>query len=42
MVTMNQDYTQYSIENYILKITGVFNYDKELFEKATKSNYKEL
>ena len=39
---MKQDYTQYSIENYILKITGVFNYDKELFEKATKSNYKEL
>ena len=39
---MNQDYTKYSIQNYILKITGVFNYDKELFEKGTKSNYKQL
>lgn len=39
---MNQDYTQYSIENYILKITGVFNYDKDFYEKAINSNYKEL
>lgn len=39
---MNQDYTQYSIENYILKITGVFNYNKEFLKKATQSNYQEL
>ena len=39
---MTQDYTQYSIENYILKITGVFNYDKEFYGKAINSNYKEL
>ena len=30
---MNQDYTQFAIENYILKITGVFNYDKEFLKK---------
>jgi len=39
---MNQDYTEYAIENYILKITGVFNYDKEFLKKAVKSNYKDL
>jgi hypothetical protein len=42
MVTMSQDYTQYTIDNYILKITGVFNYDKDFYEKAINSNYKEL
>ena len=36
---MNQDYTQYSIDNYILKIVGVFKYDKKFIEKALKSNY---
>ncbi len=40
MITMTQDYTKYSIENYILKITGVFNYNKEFYEKAINSNYK--
>ena len=39
---MNQDYTQYSIENYILKITGVFNYNKDFLIKATQSDYQEL
>jgi hypothetical protein len=42
MVTMNQDYTQYTIDNYILKITGVFNYDKDFYKKATQANYEEL
>jgi hypothetical protein len=39
---MTQDYTQYSIENYILKITGVFNYDKEFSKKAKNSSYENL
>ena len=39
---MNQDYTQYSIENYILKITGVFNYNKDFLINATQSDYQEL
>ena len=39
---MNQDYTQFGIENYILKITGVFNYDNEFLKKATQSNYQEF
>ena len=39
---MTKDYTQFGIENYILKITGVFNYDKEFLKKAAKSNYEEL
>lgn len=39
---MNKDYTQFRIDNYILKITGIFNYDKEFIKKAVKSNYKEL
>ena len=39
---MTIDYTQFGIENYILKITGVFNYDKEFLKKAAKSNYEEL
>ncbi len=39
---MTKDYTQFGIENYILNITGVFNYDKEFLKKAAKSNYDEL
>lgn len=39
---MNQNYTQYSIENYILKITGVFNYNKDFLIKVTQSGYQEL
>ena len=39
---MTKDYTQFAIENYILKITGVYNYDKEFLKKAAKSNYEEL
>jgi hypothetical protein len=39
---MTKDYTEYVIENYILKITGVFNYDKEFLKKAAKSNYEDL
>ena len=39
---MNQDYTQYTIDNYILKITGVFNYDKDFYKKSTQANYEEL
>lgn len=42
MVTMSQDYTQYTIKNYILKITGVFKYDKDFYDKALNSNYQEL
>ena len=42
MVAMNQDYTQYTIDNYILKITGVFNYDKDFYKKSTQANYEEL
>jgi hypothetical protein len=42
MVKMTKDYTQFGIENYILNITGVFNYDKEFLKKAAKSNYDEL
>ena len=42
MVNINQDYTQFGIENYILKITGVFNYDNEFLKKATQSNYQEF
>ncbi len=39
---MTKDYTQFGIENYILKITGVFNYDKEFLTKIAKSGYEEL
>jgi hypothetical protein len=39
---MTKDYTEFAIENYILKITGVFNYNKEFLKKAAKSNYKDL
>ena len=39
---MKQDYTQFEIENYILKITGVFNYDDEFLKKADKSDYQEF
>ena len=42
MVAISQDYTQYSIDNYILKIVGVFKYDKKFIEKALKSKYSEL
>ena len=42
MVTMSQDYTQYTIDNYILKITGVFNYDKDFQKKAYEATYEEL
>ena len=31
---MTKDYTQFGIENYILKITGVFNYYSLFFYKA--------
>ena len=39
---MNHDYTQYLIDNYILKIVGVFKYEKNFIENALKSNYSEL
>lgn len=39
---MNHDYTQYLIDNYILKIVGVFKYEKKFIENALKSNYSEL
>jgi len=42
MVTMSQDYTHYTIENYILKITGVFNYDKDFIAKSSQNGYNEL
>ena len=42
MVNMNQDYTQYTIDKYILKITGVFNYDKAFNKKALQSDFEEL
>jgi hypothetical protein len=42
MVTMNQDYTQYTIDNYILKIIGVFKYDTKFINKALLSDYTEI
>ena len=39
---MIQDYTSYKIENYILKITGVFNYDKNFIAKSSKHSYNDL
>ena len=42
MVNMNQDYTRYTIDKYILKITGVFNYDKAFNIKALQSDFEEL
>jgi hypothetical protein len=39
---MTKDYTQFAIENYILKITGVFKYDKKFYNKAIESGYSEL
>ena len=40
---LNQGYKSiYSIDNYILKIVGVFKYDKKFIEKAIKSNYSEI
>lgn len=39
---MTKDYTIFKIENYILKLTGLFNYDKSFFEKALNSGYQEL
>jgi len=42
MVTINHDYTHYLIDNYILKIVGVFKYEKKFIENALKSNYSEL
>jgi hypothetical protein len=36
---MTKDYTQFGIENYLLKITGVFKYDKEFCKKAIASGY---
>lgn len=39
---MNQDYTQYSIDNYILKIVGVFNYENNFLNKSLKYGYREL
>lgn len=42
MVTNNIDYTQFEISNYILKITGVFNYDSKFAQKALNSGYKNL
>ena len=39
---MTKDYTQFGIENYILKITGVFNYDKDFLKKAKNSDYIDL
>ena len=39
---MVQDYTSYKIENYILKITGVFNYNKKFIAKSSKHGYNDL
>lgn len=39
---MKQNYTNYKIENYILKITGVFNYDNNFISKSEKQNYEEI
>lgn len=39
---MIKDYTTFNIENYILKLTGLFNYDKAFIEKALNSGYQEL
>ena len=39
---MNQDYTQYGIENYILKISGVFNYTSTFYATALKNSYEPL
>lgn len=42
MVKMTKDYTQFAIKNYILKITGIFNYDKGFLKKAKNSDYIDL
>ncbi len=39
---MTIDYTQHEVSNYILKITGVFNYNSGFINKAILSNYAEL
>jgi len=39
---MKNDYTQFKIENYILKITGIFGYDKSFQSKSLNFNYKEV
>jgi hypothetical protein len=40
--TMTTDYTQFKVNNYVLKITGVFNHDSEFLKKALISGYKNL
>ena len=39
---MTKDYSEFAIENYILKITGVFNYDNSFKATAIQNNYEEL
>lgn len=39
---MRHDYTQFTIENYILKITGVFNYTPSFYATALKNSYEPL
>ena len=39
---MKADYTHYAIENYILKISGVFNYNKSFKATAIQNKYEEL
>ena len=39
---MDIDYTQFEVSNYILKITGIFNYDDSFAIKAIQHNYKNL
>jgi hypothetical protein len=39
---MTKDYTQFGIENYILKISGVFNYTSTFYATALKNSYEPL
>jgi hypothetical protein len=42
MALTENTYSQFEIKDYILKITGVFNYDKKLLKKAESSGYKKI
>jgi hypothetical protein len=39
---MEKTYTQFIVKDYILKITGIFNYDKKFLKKAVQSGYENL
>ena len=39
---MQITYNNITLNNYILKITGIFNYNKEFISKSSKNGYKQL